>query len=190
MLPRFVIFALPLVVALLALGLEGLLGALASVAGVRRGAVAVGLALGLAGFAALVAPELRVLLSHPATPSRELVALLARAGDGVPGGVLRAGIGLGGDAPRVYDPGIVEVERLEELEALCARSRAEGRPLFVFYAYGRLNARRLPELFVRVRDSRRFEEVARLDGIESDLVIRVHRYLGDPPDAPPPPPGS
>jgi hypothetical protein len=181
-LPRFVIFALPLVVALLAVGFEGLLSALASAAGLRRSAVAAGLALGLAGFAALVAPALRVLLTRPATPSREVVALLARAGEGVPGGVLRAGIGLGGDAPRVYDPGIVEVEGLRQLEALCERSRAEARPLYVFYAYGTLNAKRLPDLFIRIRDPLLFEDVARLDGIDGDLVIRVHRYLGRPLD--------
>jgi hypothetical protein len=110
------------------------------------------------------------------------VALLAKAGEGVPGGVLRAGIGLGGDAPRVYDPEIVEVERLSQLEALCARSRAESRPFYVFYAYGTLNAKRLPDLFTRVRDPRLFENVGHLDGIDGDLVIRVHRYLGHPLD--------
>jgi len=181
-LPRFVIYTLPLVVAGIAVGLEGLLSALARAAGLRRGAVAAGLALGLAGFAAAVAPALRVLLTHPATPSREVVALLARAGEGVPGGVLRAGIGLGGDAPRVYDPEIVEVESLAELEGLCARSRAEDRPLYVFYAYGTLNAKRLPELFLRVRNPALFENVGHLDGIDGDLVIRVHRYLGHPLD--------
>jgi hypothetical protein len=181
-LPRFVIFALPLVAAAMALGLEGLLSALARAAGLGRRSVAAGLAVGLVGFAVLVAPALQVLLTHPATPSREVVALLAKAGEGLPGGVLRAGIGLGGDAPRVYDPEIVEVERLAQLEALCARSRAEGRPLYVFYAYGTLNGKRLPDLFTRVRDTRLFENVGHLDGIDGDLVIRVHRYLGHPLD--------
>ena len=181
-LPRFVLYALPLVVAGIAVGLEGLLSALARAAGLRRGAVAAGLAFGLAGFTAAVAPALRVLLTHPATPSREVVALLARAGEGVPGGVLRAGIGLGGDAPRVYDPDIVEVESLAELEGLCARSRAEDRPLYVFYAYTTLNAKRLPDLFTRVRDPALFENVGHLEGIDGDLVIRVHRYLGHPLD--------
>ena len=72
-LPRFVIFALPAFVCLPMVGLEGLLR---SVARGRRGVVAVGLALSLAGFGFLVEPALRVLWTHPATPSRELVALL------------------------------------------------------------------------------------------------------------------
>jgi hypothetical protein len=38
-----------------------------------------------------------------------------------------------------------------------------------------------PELFIQVRDAGRFEPVARLDGIDGDLVIRVHRCLGAPP---------
>jgi hypothetical protein len=38
----------------------------------------------------------------------------------------------------------------------------EARPLYVFYAYGRINERRKPELFALVRDPRFFEEVAHL----------------------------
>jgi hypothetical protein len=176
-LPRFVIFALPAFVFLPMVGLEGLLR---WVARGRRGAVAVGLAASLAGFGFLVAPALRVLWTHPATPSRELVALLDGLEKAMPGGILRAGLGLGGDAPRVYDPRIVEVERPEQLEALCERSRREGRPLYVSYAYGTVNQKRLPELFIWVRDPRYFEPIARLDGIDPDMVIRVRRYTGRP----------
>jgi hypothetical protein len=176
-LPRFAIFGLGALVPLLALGLEGAGAAVAEAAGGRRGVAAGVVALGLAGFAGLVSPELRVLGTHPATPSREVVAFLRQQGD-----VLRAGLGLGGDAPRVYDPEIVEVERLDELAALCARARAEGRPFYVFYAYLSVNQKRMPELFRLVRDPRYFEPVARFDGIEGDLVIRVHRYTGLPLD--------
>ncbi len=173
-LPRFAIFGLVALVPLFAIGLEGAGAALARTAGGRRG-VAVGVvALGVGGFGALASPALRVLRTHPASPSREVVAFLRDQG----AGVLRAGLGLGGDAPRVYDPGIVEVESLEELAALCARSRAERRPLYVLYAYGTVNRKRLPELFRFVRDPRYFEPVAHFDGVDGDMVIRVHRYSG------------
>jgi hypothetical protein len=180
LLPRFVIFALPAFVALLAVGLDGLVSL--ATARLRRPAFAAGalLGAGVAGFGILVAPALHVLHRRPATASSELVALLAKAGEGRPGGVLRGGVGLGGDAPRVYDPGIVEIETIAQLAALCARSRDEGVPFYVFYAYGTVNAKRLPEVFMHIRDTREFEPMATLPGIDPDMVIRVHRYTGRP----------
>jgi hypothetical protein len=177
-LTRFGLFGIAAVVPLLAVGLEGALRALPLRGRRQSVAVGAGLALGLGGFATLTAPELRVLLSHPPTPSRELVALLERAGQGVPGGVLRAGVGLGGDVPRVYDPWIIEIRTPEELDALTARAQREGRPLYVFYSYERVNERRSPALLERIRDTSRFEPVARLDGIAPELVIRVLRWTG------------
>jgi hypothetical protein len=173
-LPRFVIFGLAALIPAIALGLEGIGAAVGRAAGRAAGVGVV--ALGLCGFGALVLPALSVLWTHPASPSREVVDFLGRQGPGA----LRAGLGLGGDAPRVYDPGIVEVERLDELRALCSRSRAEGRPLYVFYAYATVNQKRMPELFRYVRDARYFEPVARFDGIDGDQVIRVRRYSGAP----------
>jgi hypothetical protein len=177
LLPRFVIFALPAYVALLALGLEGL--ASAATARLRRPALAAGglLAAAVAGFFVLVAPALHVLHSRPSTASSELVSFLAKQ-DGGPAHTLRAGVGLGGDAPRVYDPQIIEVENLAQLEALCARARDEGRPLYVFYAYATVNLKRLPEVFMHIRDTGEFEPVASLPGIDPDMVIHVRRYTG------------
>jgi hypothetical protein len=43
-----------------------------------------------------------------------------------------------------------------------------------------VNQKRLPDLFIWVRDPRYFEEIARLDGIDPDMVIRVRRYTGRP----------
>lgn len=174
-LPRFVLFALPAFVCAPMVGLEGTLAFLARG---RTKLVAAGLALALAAFGALVAPALQVLWSNPASPSRELVALLDELEAGAPDGILRAGLGLGGDAPRVYDPRIVEVERRDQLEALCARARAEGRPLYVFYAYGSVNQKRLPRLFEWVANPAYFEPIARLDGIDHDMVVRVRRFTG------------
>jgi uncharacterized membrane protein len=177
LLPRFVIFALPAFVALLAVGLEGI--ASAATARASRPALAAGglLAIALAGFVLLVAPALYVLHSRPSTASGELVRFLAKQ-DGGPARTLRAGIGLGGDAPRVYDPHIVEVENLAQLEALCARARAEGLPLYVFYAYATVNKKRLPEVFMHIYDNAEFEPIATLPGIDPDMVIHVRRYMG------------
>jgi hypothetical protein len=174
---RFAVFGVAGAVPLLALGLEG---SVAAALRSSRAAQAASLALGLAGYAALVAPELRILLTRPIEPTREVVALLARETEGVPGGAIRAGIGLGGDVPRVYDPLIREVNTPEALALLVREARAREKPLYVFYGYGPLNHRRLPELFAPLDDPRLFEPRGRLDGIESETVFRVLRYTGEP----------
>jgi 4-amino-4-deoxy-L-arabinose transferase-like glycosyltransferase len=180
LLPRFVIFALPAFLGLTAVGLDGLVAAATRRLRRPERAAVPALALAIAAFGILVAPALLVLHRRPITASSELVAFLAEAGAGIPGGALRAGVGLGGDAPRVYDPHIVEIETLPQLEALCARARESGTPLYVFYAFTTVNMQRLPGLFMHIRDTREFEPIATLPGIDPDMVIHVHRYTGRP----------
>ncbi|HEX2484198.1 MAG TPA: hypothetical protein VHQ66_02785, partial [Myxococcota bacterium] len=94
--PRFAIYALVPAVTLLAMGVEG---ALAAALGARRRAWAPAAALAAVGALTLaLSPQLAVLVRLPHAPSREVVELLAAHGGA------RAGVGLGGDVPRVYDP--------------------------------------------------------------------------------------
>jgi hypothetical protein len=172
---RFAIYGLVAVVPLLVIGTEGVLAAR-----LRRAGVAAGLALFLVAFQVFVAPQTRVLLERPQVPSREVADFLAAAGDGIPGGVIRAGVGLGGDTPDVYDPWIAHVRRRDEITALARQSLAEGRPLYVFYGYGQPNRRRYQDTFRDLDDPRYFEEVAHFGAIESDFVYRVLRYTGQP----------
>lgn len=181
---RFSYFALAAVVPCLAAGAEGVLRALLRGARARRIGVPAGLAAGLAAYAALSAPALAVLLTHPATPSREVAEYLLARDREAPRGVLRAGLGLGGEVARVYDPWLVPVEGRGELFALAARARAEGRPLYVVFSYAALNARRMAPLFEPVLDPALFEPMAHFDGIEGEQVIRVRRYTGAPLDGP------
>jgi hypothetical protein len=146
----------------------------------QRALVPAGLALGLAAYQLLVWPQTRILLRYPPTASREVVELLAKAGEGVPGGVLRAGLGLGGNVPDVYDPYVKHVHRGREIAALAARSRAEGRPLYVFYGYNDANRIKSPDAMVYLDDPRLFEEVAVLPAIEAEFLVRVFRYTGQP----------
>ena len=176
---RFVIFGLVAVVPLAAIGLEGVLMALLP-ARAQRALVPAGLALGLAAYQLLVWPQTRILLRYPPTASREVVELFAKAGEGVPGGVLRAGLGLGGNVPDVYDPYVKHVHRGREIAALAARSRAEGRPLYVFYGYNDANRIKSPDAMVYLDDPRLFEEVAVLPAIEAEFLVRVFRYTGQP----------
>jgi hypothetical protein len=180
LLERFVIYGLAALVPLVAIGLDGALERV-SPARARRFFVPAGLALGVVAYQAFVAPQTRVLLGLPQTPSREVADFLARAGEGAPGGALRAGVGLGADVPAIYDPWISSVGTREEIAALCARALAEERPLYVFYGYNHMNrTRRYGGAFSLLDDPRYFEEAARFDAIESEFVYRVLRYTGAP----------
>jgi hypothetical protein len=184
--PRFAIYTVVPVAALLAVGCDGLLGALSGASRARRALAPLGLAAALAAYQVLVAPLTRVLLRHPHAPARE-VAELVSADTGHPKGAVRLGVGHGADVPRVYDPWIETLERAEELADACESGRADGRTVYVFYGYRSLNEKRFPETMALLADPRLFEPVARFDGIESEHVYRVLRYTGAPlPPAPAP----
>jgi hypothetical protein len=180
---RFAIYLLVAVVPLMAIGLEGLLAALLPRRAERLG-VPAGLLAGLVAFQAFVLPQTRLLVEQPLMPSREVAEFLAAAGEGVPGGVIRAGAALGGNVPDVYDPFVVHVFRRDQLAELRRRSLAEGRPLYVFYGYNFANrGGPFKDLWVDLDDARVFEEVAHFGAVESEYVVRVLRYTGRPPGA-------
>ena len=83
--------------------------------------------------------------------------------------------------PDVYDPYVQHVHEREEIAALAARARAEGRPLYVFYGYNHAN-RTGPHkaVFEILDDERYFEPVAHFGAIESEFVYRILRYTGRP----------
>jgi hypothetical protein len=178
---RFAIYLLVAIVPALVLGLEGALQALLPKRAARVG-VPVGLALGLGAFQAFVAPQTRLLMEQPLMPSREVAEFLAAAGEGIPGGVIRAGVALGGNVPDVYDPFVEHVFRRDEIAALCRRSLAEGRPLYLFYGYNQANrGGPFKDVFVDLDDANSFEEVAHFGAVESEYVVRVLRFTGRPP---------
>lgn len=170
--PRFAIYALVPAVALLAIGSEGVLAALL---GPRRRLAGAASLAAAAGLGLVLSPQLAVLVRLPHAPSREVVAFVASQTG--PGGrePLRAGVGLGGDVPRVYDPWLEEIARPTpaDLRAFCGRARGEGRPGIVVHAYSALNRRRFPEAFALLADASQFEPLARFDGVESEHVHYV-----------------
>jgi hypothetical protein len=190
--PRFLIYALVPVAALVAVGCEGLLRAALRAPRLRRVGVPIGLAALLAGYQLALLPLTRVLLHFPQAPAREVAEFIAQqdgAGSSDGKGALRIGVGHGGDVPRVYDPWIESLTDADELAAACARARREGRALYVFYGHAALNRRRFPETMALLRDPGLFEPLARFDAIESEHVYRVLRYTGAPIAPPASPPG-
>lgn len=186
---RFGLYALPAVVAFVALGLDGALArAPWRSARARRLGVAAGLALGLAGFQALVWPETAVLLARPHQPSREVAALLAREAGGAPGSAIRAAFSNvdGGILMATYLPWVRDPASAEEVAALCAEARESGKPLVLAWGHPARHRRNHPELFRWLDDPALFEELATFDAIEVEHLMRVVRYTGEP--LPPPAP--
>jgi hypothetical protein len=177
---RFAIYALIPTTAFAMLGLEAALAA-ALPERARRAGVPIGLALGVAAFALFTWPQTKLLLERPQMPSREIAAFLAEKERATPGGVIRAGVALGGNVPAIYDPAIEHVHDRKQIADLARRSREEGKPLYVFYGYSHSNRiGPFQEVFADLDDGDAFREVASWSGIESDFVFRMFLYTGAP----------
>ena len=177
---RFAIYALIATAGFAAMGLESAVSA-ALPERARRAGVAIGLALGIAAFALFVSPQTKLLLERPQMPSREIAAFLAEKDRETPGGVIRAGVALGGNVPAIYDPEIAHVHERAEIAELARRAREEGRPLYVFYGYSHSNRiGPFSAVFTDLDDAAAFREVASWSGIESDFVFRMLLYTGAP----------
>jgi hypothetical protein len=180
---RFGLYALPAVVAFLALGLDAALARLPWRSERRRAQACVaGLALGLAGFQAFVWPETALLLERPHQPSREVAALLAREAGGAPGGALRAVFSNvdGGILMPSYLPWVRDPVTAGEVASLCAEARASGKPLVLAWGHPARNRRNHPELFRWLDDPSLFEVLATFDAVEVEHLMRVVRYTGRP----------
>lgn len=183
--PRFVIYAAATLAALVAIAVEGALVLAASPLRkrLRRRMAPIGLFLLVAGFQWLVWPQTQLLLTRPYSPMRDLVERLRLETDGPPSGTLRAGYGLGGGMPRIYDPWIRHVDGAQEILALEQEARAAHKPLYVFYGYPHQNGAKRPDGIALLLDAERYEEIARFQGIEPQFTYRLfrHRASGEPP---------
>ena len=175
--PRFVIYAAATLAALVAIAVEGALVAAASSLGgrMRRVLVPAGLLMLVVGFQWLVWPQTQLLLSRPYSPMRDLAERLRMEANGPPSGILRAGYGLGGGMPRIYDPWIRHVQEAQEILALEQEARQAHKPLYVFYGYPRQNEVKRPDGIAMLLDAERYEEVERFQGIEPQFTYRLFR---------------
>jgi len=177
---RFVLYLLLPVGAGLVVGLVTVLDAMPGVPVRARGAWrALGLAAALAGYQWLVAPQTAVLLTRPIAPMRDVAERLLAESGGDPRGSLRAGLGLGGGMPRVYDPWLRPVRSLEQVVQLEREAARRGVPFFMVYGYPGQNQRRHPEVLARLDDPDRYRGVARFDGVEPNFTYRILRHRAD-----------
>ena len=173
--PWYLLFALPLLIALIAVGLDRVAALLPEGRARQAGTALLMLAwLGLLTFVSQ--PARQALRSTSLEPIRESV-LLTRPTldpfDPLNDAVLTASFGR---LPDYYDPRVAVIERPRELRALMRRADAEGKALFVNYGRPRLARRRHPRLVEMTERRDWFEPVATLPGFEPRGVRIVLRY--------------
>jgi hypothetical protein len=176
--PRFAFWTLLYAVGFGAIGLESILERLPWPGPrARRMGVAAGLAAGVGAYQALVAPQTALLLTRPQLASREALSLARERGGP---DTLVAVLGLrGGNMHFVlYDPQLREIEDAAELATLLEQAQAEGRPLYVLYAYAYKNRDVRPDAFRMLDDPALFQEEALLHAVFDERMVRVLRWTG------------
>lgn len=170
--PRFGTYWLPVTTGFAALGLDALVERVsARDARVR----AAGLAVGLVAFQLCVWPQTRVYLTRPHTPSRAVAQLFERGLGPGPGRGIRAAFGnVDGDiVMAAYDPWLRVPTNASGVQALVDEARAREIPLVLVYGHPARNRRAHPNAMRLFDDRSLFREVATLDAIEVEHLMRV-----------------
>ncbi|MBW2395992.1 MAG: glycosyltransferase family 39 protein, partial [Deltaproteobacteria bacterium] len=173
----YLVYALPGLALFLAVGLEGAAQQLGKLVPPR--AAAVGILAGFLGTFGLFSEPARVALQERSfRPSREAVELTRPLGDPVAQENERILTARLSDRKIVYDPRMLKVATLEELEALMGEADTAGKALYI--NSGRLfhNRRHRPEVFALLDDPLRFALVGELPGGTPPMGRAVWRYLG------------
>ncbi len=168
----YMVFMVPGIMALCALGLDWLLGRLRNP---RVAAVAAGLI--LAVFAAATFPARQRLMNGPVQFLRESVLVTRPTLD--PNDPRNREILTVATlaTPEVYDPNIRRLKTGEELVELIREADRTGRPLYVNQGYSHILVNEAPDLAAVIMNPDYFEVVATLPGLDSmfDREIRVYR---------------
>jgi hypothetical protein len=85
------------------------------------------------------------------------------------------GYGHGREALMVFLPKLVAVDDAGQIEVEVAAAKAAGRALFLVVGHQNFNRAMLPTGFAVFEGGKRFEEVARLGGIEAENGYWVYR---------------
>ena len=169
----YVLFALPGLAALVALGLDGIARRAARFHGLAAPVV---LVLGVGTFALATQSPRSRLVAGSLQPMRESVLLtrptLAPFAPGQED-ILTAGLNA---FPVVYDINVIGLDSAQNLIDLARQADATGQPLFVNYGNQIAAIVDAPELTALVEDDRYFEKTATLRGFDPSLTRFVRRY--------------
>lgn len=114
-------------------------------------------------FLATAAPQLVNLVRHPHEPFPQLRDTMQAKRAAAPGGkILTACYGLGGDIMQeIYEPRCQYIHRAAEIDALIARARQSGQPLYIAYGLQSFNRTTVPDGFRLLDDPKLFSPIVR-----------------------------
>jgi hypothetical protein len=175
----YLLFALPVLLALLAVGVEGLAVPIRGAA--PRAAVAVGLMLALLAVQGVLAQPMRQMLwEREVTPIRASIEAVRPSLDPYdPRNEQILTISVY-DHAHYYDPLGYPVDDEAELRSLIDRAQREGLTAYAIWDKVGLARRRKPEVMALVEREDLFEPVVELEGADPFLTRVVVRYRGVP----------
>lgn len=169
----YLIFALPGLAALVALGIDSLA---APTQKISRFAPAAVIVFFVSVFAISTQPQRSFFINNPLQHLREVV-LAARPtldpNDPRQAGIMTATVT---GAPLAYDPYIEDVRNAETLTFLLKTADETNRPFFFLYGNGWAAAYGYPELHKMIEDDTLFEKTAELPGYDPTLTEYVRKY--------------
>ena len=115
-----------------------------------------------------------IFINHDRQPIRQTVeAIYDKKAEALTGA-----FGVSDRQSQSYDPDVTILEKADDVDALLARGKAEGRPVFVYFAGLRESARRSPDLMKRVAQSPDFVPFKDMKGLEA--MFSYHIYVQTP----------
>jgi hypothetical protein len=174
----YLLFALPGLAGLAALGLTAPFARLPARAATAGSLAA--LTLYLALLASVTSPAREALRSRSLQPLRESVALTRPVRDPLDPRNAQILTAAFESLPVYYDPRVQRLGNADDLRALMAEADREQRTLFVNFGRLKLVRKRRPEALALVEREDLFEPVATLHGFEPKLTRFVYRYRGQP----------
>ena len=131
----------------------------------------------VSAFAALTFPSLKVLLTQPYSPLRDVAAELRNQ----PAGTITAAYGLGANMVQAYHPGVIDIRENggERLSGLVEKARRENRPLLVAWGYDGVTRANMPEGFGLLDDPAVFEHVKEWGAIEPLMGFQLARLRAE-----------
>ncbi len=173
----YLVFMLPSLAALVALGLATLVSPRWAGGAITAGA---GVALVVAHLG-VTSTARTALLERSFKPARESVRLTRANPDPEAPENRQVVTGHYRDFTQLYyDPAMLGVESPEALLELMRQADADGRALYMNFGRRRRLGKRQPELLELIENSGRFEKIAELPGFEPPWTRHVWRYLGSP----------
>lgn len=125
--------------------------------------------------------QVRLLLTHPISPNKQVAAYLEEVSKDQPDALL-VGFNLGGEMPRAYLPRIIWIHEAPALTEILQKAKTSTRPLYLFYGYDAFNRANKPDAWETLDNPALFSKIADFSGIEAAFHYQVFRFIPTTPE--------